>query len=88
MLVGKELPVALTDNHGTLWVDNADGTVTNTQDENDGRPEQGWDQVDTDLVDELHTSLCRQAALPPTCRGGQDCADTQRVLLLFDGLKL
>lgn len=88
MLVGQELPVALTDNHGTLWVDNADGTVTNTQDENDGRPEQSWDQVDTRSATQLHTALCRQAGLPSTCMGGLDCADTQRVLLLFDGLGL
>jgi hypothetical protein len=88
MLIGKDLPVALIDDHGTLWVDNADGTATNTQDENDGRPDQGWEHVDAQTTAELHTALCRQAGLPPTCLGGPDCAETQRVLLLFDGLNL
>lgn len=71
------LPVALTDEHGVLWVDNADGTVTDTSDV-DGRPDRHWDDVPTDTYMELHTAHCRRLQLAAECLAGEGCADTER----------
>lgn len=86
MLISRDLPLTLTDDHGTLWVDNADGTATNTQDENDGRPDQQWDDVAPEVRRQLHGYACRLLTLTPMCDGGEDCANFQRLTDLFNGL--
>jgi len=86
MLIGQDLPVLLTDEHGTMWVDNANGTVTNTGDENDGRPDQDWRDVAYEVSSELHAHSCRSLNLMPLCDGGQDCAEFERLSGLFRDL--
>jgi len=86
MLVGQDLPILLGDEHGTMWVDNANGTVTNTGDENDGRPDQHWDDVPVEVIRELHSGQCRSRGELAECPGGPDCAEFERIAGLFLGL--
>lgn len=82
-MLDTTLPIALTDDHGILWVDNGDGTVTNTQDENDGRPDQPWDAVDPRSAEQLHTYWCRNLELTVLCGGGQECVETESLIVLI-----
>jgi hypothetical protein len=72
---GEEQPVALYDDHGTLYVDNGDRTVTLAGDQ-DGERDTPWALVETETP--LHTSSCRELNLTILCDSGEVCARDDR----------
>lgn len=77
---GEEQPVALYDDHGTLYVDNGDRTVTVAGDQ-DGERDTSWLVLETETP--LHSLACRRYGVVAVCTGDGDCARAERGALLW-----
>jgi hypothetical protein len=78
---GREQPATLTEDDGSLWIDNGDGTITMADDQ-DGERDILYDLATGDVWEgELHTQHCRRAGLSLVCQGGRDCLAPERLVL-------
>lgn len=75
----EEQPVLLSDEYGLVHVDNGDGTVTLTYDQ-DGERDTPWLLLEDGA---LHTTLCRALNIAEVlCHGGAECSRDLRLSML------